>query len=194
MAKINHVTTVEPPYSYTTAELRAEFERRWFPDLPTPVRRKMQKLFEAGQIERRCSVVPLDLVLSGAGLGERNEMYRRAMIELGRQALAKALEESGTSPDEIGAVISTSCTGFMIPSVDAYLVDLLGLPGDVLRLPVTEMGCAGGTSGLIYARSLAGSLPGKKIALLSLEAPSLTFLRNDHTAENLVSASIFADG
>ncbi len=195
MAKINHVTTVEPPHSYTTAEVRAEFERRWFPELPIPVRRKMQKLFEAGQIERRCSVVPLDLVLGGAGLRERNEMYRKAMIELGRRALAQAIEASGTKPEEIGAVISTSCTGFMIPSVDAYLVDLLGLPSDVLRLPVTEMGCAGGTSGLIYARSLLGALPpGKKIALLSLEAPSLTFLRGDHSAENLVSASIFADG
>jgi predicted naringenin-chalcone synthase len=56
------------------------------------------------------------------------------------------------------------------------------------------MGCAGGTAGLIYARELARARPAKKVALLSLEAPSLTFIRDDHSMENLVSAAIFADG
>jgi len=82
----------------------------------------------------------------------------------------------------------------MIPSVDAYLINQLELRQDVVRLPVTEMGCAGGTSALIYANEFLKGRPEAKIAILALEAPSLTLLKNDHSIENLVSAAIFSDG
>jgi predicted naringenin-chalcone synthase len=40
----------------------------------------------------------------------------------------------------------------MIPSLDAYLINKK-LRQDIVRLPVTEMGCAAGISGIIYART-----------------------------------------
>lgn len=194
MPTILHVTTVDPPYGYTSAEIAEGLRRLWLPELEPALRRRAEKLLYRAEIAARRGVVPLDVVLAGHGLRERNALYSRAMIDLGTEALRRALEESGTAPSEIGAVITTSCTGIMIPSVDAYLVDRLALRTDVLRLPVTEMGCAGGTAGLIYARDIARARPGTKVALLALEAPSLTFLRDDHSVENLVSAAIFADG
>jgi predicted naringenin-chalcone synthase len=39
---------------------------------------------------------------------------------------------------------NTGCTGIMIPSLDAYLINKLKLRQDIVRLPVTEMGCAAG--------------------------------------------------
>lgn len=192
MSHILHVTTVDPPHAYTTEEVMEAFDRLWLPGLAPALQRKMRMLLSGSQIERRRSVVPIEVVLARHGLEERNRLYAQAMIALGEKALRRALDESGTRPDEIGAIVTTSCTGFMIPSVDAYLVDRVGLPKDVVRLPVTEMGCAGGAAGLVYARELARG--GKKVALLSLEAPTLTFLHGDHSGENLVSASIFADG
>ena len=63
-----------------------------------------------------------------------------------------------------------------------------------MRLPVTEMGCAGGTSGLIYADQYLRANPGKRVALISVETPSITFQKNDLSMENLVSTAIFADG
>jgi alkylresorcinol/alkylpyrone synthase len=194
MSKIIHVASVEPAYSYTTEELCAAFEREWFPALDSATRRKATRLLSSSGIARRCAVVPIEVVLGAQGLRERNQLYANAMAQLGQRVLRRALDESGTRPEEIGAIITTSCTGVMIPSVDAILVDRLQLPRDVLRLPVSQMGCAGGTAGLIYARELAHNRPGRKVALLSLEAPSLTFMRSDHGTENLVSASIFADG
>ncbi len=194
MSHIHHVTTVEPPYAYTTEEVIEAFDRLWLHELSAPLQRKCKRLLSGSQIVRRRSVVPIEVILGQKGLGERNRLYAEAMIELGEKALRRALDESGTRPDEIGAIVSTSCTGFMIPSVDAHLVDRVGLPRDVLRLPVTEMGCAGGAAGLHYASDLARARPGKKVVLLSLEAPTLTFIHGDHSGENLVSASIFADG
>lgn len=194
MPRIQHVTTVDPPYAYTTEEVIEAFDRLWLPDLSPALQRKTRMLLGGSQIVRRRSVVPIEVILGRRGFAERNRLYAQAMIELGEKALRRALVESGTKPEDLGAIISTSCTGFMIPSVDAHLVDRLGLPKDIVRLPVTEMGCAGGAAGLIYARDFARARPGKKVALLSLEAPTLTFIHGDHSGENLVSASIFADG
>jgi predicted naringenin-chalcone synthase len=47
-------------------------------------------------------------------------------------------------PTDVDYIITVSCTGIMIPSLDAYLVNKLQLRQDIVRLPVTEMGCAAG--------------------------------------------------
>jgi len=82
----------------------------------------------------------------------------------------------------------------MIPSLDAYLINDLGLKQDIVRLPVTEMGCAAGVSGLIYAQNFLKSNPNKRIALVAVESPTATFQLNDHSMANMVSAAIFGDG
>jgi len=91
-------------------------------------------------------------------------------------------------------IITVSCTGIMIPSLDAYLINDLHLKQDVVRLPVTEMGCAAGVSGLIYARNFLKSNPDKRVALVAVESPTATFQLNDHSMANMVSAAIFGDG
>jgi predicted naringenin-chalcone synthase len=56
------------------------------------------------------------------------------------------------------------------------------------------MGCAGGTSALIYASDFIRANPDLHVAVVSVEIPSITFQQNDHSMENLVSTAIFADG
>lgn len=82
----------------------------------------------------------------------------------------------------------------MIPSLDAYLINRLQLRQDVVRLPVTEMGCAAGISGLIYAKEFLQANPGKRAAVIAVESPTATFLLNDYSMANIVSAAIFGDG
>jgi predicted naringenin-chalcone synthase len=50
-------------------------------------------------------------------------------------------------------------------SLDAYLINKLKLRQDIVRLPVTEMGCAAGISGIIYAKNFLQSNPGKRAAV-----------------------------
>ena len=57
---------------------------------------------------------------------------------------------------EVGLIVSVSCTGFMIPAVDAYVADALGMGPRLVRLPITESGCAGGVVGLARAARLPG--------------------------------------
>jgi predicted naringenin-chalcone synthase len=81
----------------------------------------------------------------------------------------------------------------MIPSLDAYLINKLKLRQDIVRLPVTEMGCAAGISGIIYAKNFLQSNPGKR-AVIAVESPTATFQLNDFSMSNIVSAAIFGDG
>ena len=82
----------------------------------------------------------------------------------------------------------------MIPSVDAYLINDLQMKQDVVRLPVTEMGCAAGVSGIIYAKNFLKANPGKRAGVIALESPTATFQLNDYSMVNIVSAAIFGDG
>ena len=82
----------------------------------------------------------------------------------------------------------------MIPSVDAYLINHLQMRQDIVRLPVTEMGCVAGISGIIYAKNFLKSNPNKRAVVVSVEAPTATFQMEDYSMANIVSAAIFGDG
>ncbi|MNF65819.1 Alpha-pyrone synthesis polyketide synthase-like Pks11 [compost metagenome] len=82
----------------------------------------------------------------------------------------------------------------MIPSLDAYLINSLQLRQDIVRLPVTEMGCAAGISGIIYAKNFLKANPGKRAAVIAVESPTATFQLDDFSMANIVSAAIFGDG
>ena len=109
---------------------------------------------------------------------------------MARQALAAA--EVGAA--DIDLIITTSCTGIMIPSLDAYLVDDLGLRPDVRRLPITELGCAGGAAALARARDFLVGFPEARALVIAVELPSLSMQRADLSPANLVSTALFGDG
>lgn len=194
MTRIIHLETLAPEYRFSTAQIVEAADNLWLKNVPEDVRRKAIKIFQGSNIDFRRSVVPLEIAFGDLSFEEKNNIYMEKMISYGKTLLANAIKNSGIKPTDIDYVITTSCTGFMIPSVDAYLVNDLGLRGDVVRLPVTEMGCAGGTSGLIYANDFLRANPNKVAVLLTMEIPSITFQKNDYSAENLVSTAIFSDG
>ena len=80
----------------------------------------------------------------------------------------EALDKAGWQPTDIDYIITVSCTGIMIPSVDAYLVNSLKMKQGIVRLPVTEMGCAAGISGIIYASNFLAANPGKRAAVVAV--------------------------
>jgi alkylresorcinol/alkylpyrone synthase len=64
----------------------------------------------------------------------------------------------------------------------------------LVRLPLTESGCAGGVVGLARARDYLAGHPEQVALVLALEFASLTFQRWDRSATNVVSTAIFGDG
>lgn len=191
--KINTVTKQLPKYSRTTAEI-IPFLDAWLVGQDERFIRKVKKIFEGAAVDKRYSIMdPLE-VFTNSSFEERNDIYTREVIDLGEKVLQKALDKSGWDPKDLDYIITVSCTGIMIPSLDAYLINKLKLRQDIVRLPVTEMGCAAGISGIIYAKNFLQANPGKRAAVIAVESPTATFQLNDYTMSNIVSAAIFGDG
>ncbi|MDC8004222.1 type III polyketide synthase [Aureisphaera galaxeae] len=190
------ITTVAkqlPQYTRSTAEI-LPFVEQWLQGQDDRFRRKVIKIFEGAGVSRRYSIMDAHEVFFNSTFEERNDIYIKGMKELGKQSLEKALVKANWSPKDIDFIITVSCTGIMIPSVDAYLINEMNLRQDVVRLPVTEMGCAAGISGMIYAHNFLKANPGKRAAVLALESPTATFQLEDFSMVNIVSAAIFGDG
>lgn len=182
------------PQNYRDTADILPFLEAWLADQPQRLRDKALRIFKYAGVDRRYSIMGPEEVFTATSFEEKNKIYSERMTDLGEDALRKALDKAGLEPKELDGIISVSCTGIMIPSVDAFLINRLGLKQDILRLPVTEMGCAAGVSGLIYARSFLRDNSIKNIAVLALESPTSTFQHTDYSMTNIVSAAIFGDG
>ncbi|MEK6709848.1 MAG: 3-oxoacyl-[acyl-carrier-protein] synthase III C-terminal domain-containing protein, partial [Nitrospinota bacterium] len=146
------------------------------------------------QVAARTSAVPIEEVFRERSFEEKNDLYTQKAIELAEEAARRALGQAGVAPEEIDLIISVSCTGFMIPSVDAHLINRLEMRPDTKRLPMTEMGCAAGATALARASEYLRAFPRHKALVLSVELATLTFQPGDLSMDNLVSAAIFGDG
>ncbi len=187
-------TAIEvPAYTKSTEEIIVDMNRH-LEGQDERFKRKILRIFKYAQVDRRYSVMPPETVTAPLSFEEKNDFYIKSVIDLSEKVLIKALNKAALSPDQIDYIITVSCTGFMIPSVDAYLINKLRMRPDIVRLPVTEMGCAAGVSGLIYAANFMKANPEKRVALIAVESPMSTFQWDDFSMVNMVSAAIFGDG
>lgn len=191
--KIRSVAKALPPHYRTTEEILPWVEA-WLAEEDKRFRDKVLRIFKYAQVDRRYSIMDPESVFTKTSFADKNAHYAEVMTDLAEEALKKALAKANMAPQELDYIITVSCTGIMIPSVDAYLINRLGLKQDIIRLPVTEMGCAGGTSALIYAHDLLKAYPERKAAIIALESPTSTFQLDDRSMANMVSAAIFGDG
>lgn len=191
--KIISVAKALPKYTRNTSEI-IPFLHLWLDGQEERFKRKVIKLFENAGVDRRYSIMDADEVFHKTSFEEKNEIYERESIILAESCLKKSLKKSSLKPVDIDFLITVSCTGIMIPSLDAYLINRLEMKQDVVRLPVTEMGCAAGVSGIIYAKNFLQANPGKRAAVVAVESPTATFQIEDFSMVNIVSAAIFGDG
>lgn len=191
--KIKCVAKQLPKFSRTTEEI-LPFLDIWLEGQEERFVRKVKKIFEGAGVDKRYSIMDPISVFEKTSFEEKNTIYVKEVIDLGEKVLEKALQKAKWLPEDLDYIITVSCTGIMIPSLDAYLINSLKLRQDIVRLPVTEMGCAAGISGIIYAKNFLQANPGKKAAVIAIESPTATFQLDDFSMANIVSAAIFGDG
>jgi alkylresorcinol/alkylpyrone synthase len=124
MAIIATIATAVPPYRMTCAEVK-QAVRKVFPIAPHRLDAVLQ-LFDHAQVAQRYSVLPLEQLIRPRSLTERSRDYQEYAIALGGRVAAECLAQAHLRPDEIDLLITVSCTGYMIPSLDAYLVCIAG--------------------------------------------------------------------
>ena len=191
--RIKTVTKELPPYSRETKEV-IPFVETWLSGQEERYRRKVIKIFEGAAVDKRYSIMDPAEVFTATSFEEKNYIYSREAKKLGSQVLKNALNKAGWEADSIDYIITVSCTGIMIPSLDAFLINELEMRQDVVRLPVTEMGCAAGISGMIYAANFLKANKNKRAAVIAVESPTATLQLEDFSMANMVSAAIFGDG
>ena len=192
MAFITHVRTALPRHALRQPAVAAAVARSCGLDETRSA--SVRALFERAGVEQRYSVVEREAIGEAVPLTRAMALYRRHAFELALDVGKSCLAESGVDPQRIDLVVTTSCTGVLLPSLGALLVEPLGLRRDVRRLPLTELGCAGGASALCRAHEFSRAYPGSNVLVVSVELPSLTFQPNDGSTSNLVASAIFGDG
>lgn len=186
------VATALPPYSMPREEVKRYMQ------LVFPVgERRMKAIFSVvdnARIDQRYSIFPIDYFTEPRPLTQLSREYRDHASRLGGQAVCAALTRAGLKPADIDLFVTVSCTGVMIPSVDAHLMNQLGFRSDVRRLPITELGCAAGAAALAQAWQYLRAFPERRVLVLAVELPTLTFQRHDLSQANLISCALFGDG
>lgn len=142
----------------------------------------------------RYTILPLDEVFQPRSITERMRLYDREAPRLAEMAVEQALRESGTSAAQVDLLISVSCTGYMVPSLDVRLANRMGFRTDILRLPITELGCSGGGAAIAAGYRHLLSFPDAVVLVVCVELCSLTFNPDDRSLDNLTASLVFGDG
>src|SRR6185312_1049757 len=154
----------------------------------------LASLFANTGIHHRYGVKPIDWYLERRGWPERTKAFlegaERLFVDVARKALARA----DLAASDIDTVVTVCSTGIATPTLEARVAGLMGFRGDVSRVPVFGLGCAGGVSGLSIAARLAQSRPGANVLLVALELCTLAVRHEELTKANVVAASLFGDG
>lgn len=191
-ATIVAIATALPPYTITREDVKYYMGRVF--DIPERKLEAMMSIVDNAQVHSRHSIFPIEYTVEPRPLSQTNNEYIEHAVKLGREAAEKCLERAGLRPDEIDLIITVSCTGFMIPSLDAHLINLMGFRSNVRRMPFTELGCAAGAMALGRAADFLTARPGGNVLIIAVELPSLTFQRKDISQANLISSILFGDG
>ncbi len=192
MTRITTLSTAVPPYIMYPEEAK-RLITDVFPLAPGRVA-SVGRIVDKSGIASRYSVFPADYMKIPRDLTTDTLDYREHALELASRVVIDCLTKAGRQPAEIDIIISVSCTGILMPSLDAYLINKLGFRRNTIRLPITELGCMGGAAGVARASELARAYPDKNILLVSVELTSLTYQHDDPSPANLVSSAIFGDG
>ncbi len=187
------VRTLFPARRFERAEVEAAF-MRWLADRPEEDRIRAKRILRNSGVETRRSCLTIEEIFTPCTLTESSRRYRENAVALGVQLLGETLEAAEIDPRDVDLLITTSCTGFMIPSVDAYMAERLGMRSDLIRLPVTQMGCAAGASALMYAAEMLAGRPGGTAAIVNIELPTNTMQLDNFSMDNIVSSALFSDG
>ena len=154
----------------------------------------MMSIVDNAQVLKRHVIFPIDYTVEPRSLHKTNDEYVEHAIKLGQEAAEKCLARAGVQPNEVDLIITVSCTGFMIPSLDAHLINRMGFRSNITRMPFTELGCAAGAMALGRAADFIKAHPGANALIIAVELPSLTFQRKDISQANLISSILFGDG
>jgi len=181
-----------PDHYYPQAEMTAALEHMWRDRLESPA--LLRRLHEHAQVDGRYLSLPLSAYADLKSWGDANRVWIETAEKIGGDALCRAATKAGISAQDIDALFFVSVTGIASPSIDAKLINRLGLNPNIRRVPIFGLGCVAGAAGISLAADYVRAYPDRIAALVSVELCSLTLQLEDLSKANLVSSGLFGDG
>jgi alkylresorcinol/alkylpyrone synthase len=192
---ITGIGSATPEARYSKAECLTAFEcSDWFARLDARAHYVARSVLQRdnGIDFRHLAVPTLDAVFAI----DPDTLHQRFLDHAPRlalQAARAALVQSGLPPDAFGAVVVSTCTGYVCPGLSGYVVEGLALNSDVLAFDLVGQGCAAALPNMQLGAALLASGQCAHVLSVCVEISSAAmYLDND--AGVLVSACLFGDG
>jgi alkylresorcinol/alkylpyrone synthase len=190
--RIAGVGSAFPKHYYKQELLVEALKNDWRHRLPNPD--ILDRLDDSMKVDGRFTARPISFYENMSTWGQANDTWIEVGLEIGEEALCRALAAAGIEPRDLSAIFVTSVTGIAAPSLDARLVNRMGLSPNIKRIPIFGLGCVAGAAGISRAADYVRGYPDQAAALLSIELCSLTLQRDDLSMAHLISALLFGDG
>ncbi|MER5477669.1 type III polyketide synthase [Streptomyces sp. NPDC002734] len=178
-----HVITMEE-----TLEL-ARSRHHDHPQLPLALR-----LIENTGVRTRRIVQPIEETLKHPGFEDRNKIYEAEAKARVPAVVREALDHAEVLPSDIDVIIYVSCTGFMMPSMTAWLINEMGFPSTTRQIPIAQLGCAAGGAAVNRAHDFCTAYPEANALIVACEFCSLCYQPTDLGVGSLLSNGLFGDG
>ncbi|MGW0533163.1 type III polyketide synthase [Streptomyces sp. NPDC003032] len=144
-------------------------------------------------VRTRHLLQPLEATLKHPGFEKRNLLYEKeAKVRL-PPVIETALEHAELTVHDIDMIIYVSCTGFMMPSMTAWLINSMRFRPDTRQLPISQLGCAAGGAAVNRAHDFCTAYPERNVLIVSCEFCSLLYQPTDLGVGSLLSNGLFGD-
>ncbi|ASW54825.1 type III polyketide synthase [Plantactinospora sp. KBS50] len=158
------------------------------PQLPLALR-----LIQNTGVRKRHIVQPIEETLRHPGFEERNRIYELESKKRCPEVIEKALANARLAARDIDAIIYVSCTGFLMPSLTAWLINNMGFRSDTRQIPIAQLGCAAGGAAINRAHDFCMAHPGSNVLIVACEMCSLCYQPVDDGIGSLLSDGLFGD-
>ncbi len=190
--EIAGVASAFPKHYYRQEVLTQALIHHWGAKLENPQR--LERLHSRVGVAGRHLALPLEAYAQIKTWGQANSAWIDVAQELGEQAICRALTRAGLATNDLSAIFCVSVTGVASPSLDARLVNRMGLNPNIKRIPIFGLGCVAGAAGIARAADYVRAFPEQAAVLLAVELCSLTLQADDFSMANLISSGLFGDG
>jgi len=213
-------STIDEVYGY--AGQAADAERKWIPDMPTLCKPSVSvpeyvitmeetlefaervhagkpqlplalRLIQHTGVRKRHIVRPIEETLCHPGFEERNRIYELESKKRCPEVIERALANAGIATDDVDAIIYVSCTGFLMPSLTAWLINNMGFRSDTRQIPIAQLGCAAGGAAINRAHDFCMAHPESNVLIVACELCSLCYQPDDDGVGSLLSDGLFGD-
>lgn len=151
------------------------------------------RLIENTGVRKRHIIQPIEQTLRHPGFQARNMLYEQEAKARVPAVVRLALANASVKPEDIGLIIYVSCTGFMMPSLTAWLINSMGFRRDTRQMPIAQLGCAAGGMAINRAHDFCTAYPQANVLIVACEFCSLCYQPTDVGVGSLLSNGLFGD-